>query len=70
MIGEVDLHGVFVAPLLFWMVVAYALNIPLKRGLAAAGLYRLVWHRALFDVSLYVITLGGLVALSLYWTNL
>jgi hypothetical protein len=32
--------------------------------LAWAGFYRLVWHRSLFDLALFVILLGGITALS------
>ncbi|MEJ1975884.1 MAG: DUF1656 domain-containing protein [Acetobacteraceae bacterium] len=70
MIGEIDLQGVFIAPLLIWMTVAYALNLLLRRGLAAIGFYRLVWHRALFDLSLYIALLGGVAAAASHWTNL
>ena len=69
MIGEIDLHGVFVAPLLVWMVAAFAASAMLRRFLGWTGLYRLVWHRALFDSSLYVVVLGAVVALSSHWTR-
>ncbi len=68
MIGEINVQGVFVAPLLVWVLVALALNALLRRVLASAGFYRLVWHRALFDASLYVVLLGGVVALTSFWT--
>jgi hypothetical protein len=62
MIGEVDLFGVFLPPLLAWVVVAQILSMGLRRLLAAFGLYRFVWHRPLFDFSVLVI-LTGLVSL-------
>jgi hypothetical protein len=61
---ELDIYGVFVPDLLVWVVVAFLLSIPVRRLLAAAGFYRLVWHRALFDVALYVILLGAVAALT------
>jgi Protein of unknown function (DUF1656) len=68
MIGEIDVQGVLVAPLLVWMLIALVLNALLRRALAWTGFYRLVWHRALFDASLYVVLLGGVVALTSFWT--
>ena len=62
MMGEVDLYGVFVPTLGLLMVLAFLLSQPLRRGLEAWGLYLFVWHPPLFDVSLYVIVLGALVA--------
>lgn len=68
MTGEIDVYGVFVTPLLVWAVSAYLLSLPVRRLLAGLGLYRLVWHRPLFDLALFVILLGGVVALSSHWT--
>jgi hypothetical protein len=36
----------------------------LRRALAAWGLYRWVWHPALFDTALYVLLLHGLSSAS------
>ena len=63
MIGEIDLFGVLLPPLLVWVGVALLLSTLLRRGLAKAGFYRFVWHRPLFDISLLVI-LTGLVSLA------
>lgn len=62
MMGEVDLYGVFVPTLGVLMALAFLLGQPLRRGLEAWGLYRFVWHPPLFDLALYVIVLGALVA--------
>jgi hypothetical protein len=61
MTAEVDLYGVFVSPLLLYAVAALIVMVALRRGLAAVGFYRTVWHRALFDLALLVIVLGGIV---------
>jgi hypothetical protein len=61
MIGEIDLFGVFLPPLLVWVVIAQLIGTVIHRVLAAYGLYRYVWHRPLFDFSLLVI-LTGLVS--------
>jgi hypothetical protein len=58
MIGEIDVFGVYVPPLLVWVGIAFLLNTPLRWLLARLGLYRIVWHRPLFDLSLLVILTG------------
>ncbi len=64
MIGEINLYGVFIPPLLLWVVVAFPVTAVLKRLLRWAGFYRFVWHRPLFDFALLVIVLGIVVAAS------
>jgi hypothetical protein len=61
---EIDIYGVLVPALLLWLVVAYALSAVLRRLMQRFGLYRLVWHRALFDFALFVCLLGVVVYLS------
>ncbi|BAU89976.1 hypothetical protein MPPM_1371 [Methylorubrum populi] len=69
MTGEFDLYGVFVPSLAAWMLVAFAISVPLRRILAGLGLYRLVWHRPLFDLALYVVLLGAVVAVAVPLTS-
>lgn len=64
MIGEIDLCGVLLPPLLVWVGAALLLSALLRRVLAKAGVYRFIWHRPLFDLSLLVI-LTGLVSLGM-----
>lgn len=64
MIGEIDLYGVFVSPLLIWVAIALPLTAILRRILARVGLYRFVWHRPLFDLALLVVMVGAVVSLS------
>jgi hypothetical protein len=59
--AEFGIGGVFIPALLVWAAIALLLSILLRRLLAACGFYRLVWHRALFDLALTVILLGGTV---------
>jgi hypothetical protein len=61
---EIDLFGVLVPALLLWLVAAYLLGALLRLLLERSGLYRFVWHRALFDFALYVCLLGAVVYLS------
>lgn len=63
MIGEINLFGVLFPPLLVWTGLALLLSVVLRRALAAAGLYRFIWHRPLFDLALLVI-LTGLISLA------
>ncbi|WP_018259513.1 DUF1656 domain-containing protein [Methylobacterium sp. WSM2598] len=61
---DLDLYGVFLPALLVQAVIAFALSLVLRRLIARAGLYRLVWHRPLFDAALTVTCLGAVVALA------
>jgi hypothetical protein len=57
--GEFDFFGVLVPSLMVWGLVAFLVSLPLRRLLAAVGFYRLVWHRALFDLALLVVLWAG-----------
>lgn len=70
MIGEINLYGVFIPPLLLWVIVALPLTALLRRLLRWIGFYRLVWHRPLFDFALLVIVLGIVVTASSRWVSL
>ena len=61
---ELDIFGVYIAPMAAMMVVAYAILLVLRRVMLATGLLRLVWHPALFQVALYLIILSAIVLLS------
>ena len=61
---ELDLFGVIIPSLLLWSVIAYALARIISRGIARAGLYRHVWHPALFDFALFVCLISSLVFMS------
>jgi hypothetical protein len=67
MIGEVVVYGVYLPRLLWLMVCAWVLCAVLRMVLGRMGLYRVVWHRSLFNVALYVIVLGGTVVYSRGW---
>jgi hypothetical protein len=68
MIGEIDIYGVFIPPLLVWVCAALPLTAVLRRLLRWLGVYRLVWHRPLF--ALLVSVLGAVVAASKRWVAL
>jgi len=57
MIGELNIGGVFIPPLLPLAIVAFALTLALRWLLRRLHLYRLVWHAGLFDTSLFLVVL-------------
>jgi hypothetical protein len=61
-IGEFDIYGVYVSAFAVYAAIALLLQIAIIRLLDARGFYRLVWHRALFDLAIYVIVLGVVTA--------
>jgi hypothetical protein len=60
---EVNLFGVYVAPISLMMVTAWLILIPLRRGADHFGLLRHVWHPALFVFAVYLIVLSCIVLL-------
>ena len=60
--AEVDLFGVYVAPIsLMMMVAAWFVLIALRRVADHFGLLRHVWHPALFVFAFYMIILSSIV---------
>jgi hypothetical protein len=64
MIGEIDIFGVFVPAILVLMLIAYLINLVIRTLLGRVGFYRLVWHRSIFDLSIYVLVLAVVVVVS------
>jgi hypothetical protein len=60
---EINLFGVYIAPIAPMMVGAWLLLIPLRRLADHFGLLRYVWHPALFLVTVYLILLSVIVLL-------
>ena len=58
---EINLFGVYVAPISVMMVAAWGVTIGLRRIAARFGLLRYVWHPALFVFSVYMIVLSTMV---------
>jgi len=58
---EIDLFGVYVAPLSLMLVAAWAITIALRRFGAQFGVLRHVWHPALFVLAIYMIVLSSIV---------
>jgi hypothetical protein len=66
---EIDVFGVLVPSLLLWLIIAYGLLTLLRAGLGRTGFYRAVWHRALFDLAVFVCLLGCVVYLSVEYLS-
>jgi hypothetical protein len=62
--AEVDLFGVYVAPISVMMAAAWLIVITLRKAAAQVGLLQNVWHPALFTVAAYVIVLSSIVLLA------
>jgi len=58
---ELDLLGVFVSPALICLAVALVISLIVRRLLDKTGINRFVWNRALFDLSLLVVTTALLI---------
>lgn len=61
--ADIDIFGVYVPSLMILALVAIIANLLLRSVLVRAGVYRLVWHRSLFDLALFVIVLSGLFSI-------
>ena len=64
--SEVDLFGVYVAPISLLMVAAWFVTLGVRRVASISGLLRHVWHPALFIMVVYVIVLSSMVLVLAY----
>jgi len=58
---EINLLGVYVAPIALLIIAAWFATIGLRRIADRFGLLRHVWHPALFEFALYIIVLSSMV---------
>ena len=61
---EINLFGVYVAPMSVMMVAAWAITIGLRWFAARFGLLRYVWHPSLFVFAVHVIVLSSMVLIA------
>ena len=61
--SEVDLFGVYVAPMFVMLCVAWVITVMFRRVAVRFGLLRHVWHPALFIAALYIVALSSIVLL-------
>ncbi|MET4214289.1 MULTISPECIES: DUF1656 domain-containing protein [Bradyrhizobium] len=56
---EINLFGVYVAPVSILMIGAWIITVILRRIANRAGLLRHVWHPALFVFAVYIMVLAS-----------
>jgi hypothetical protein len=61
--SEINLFGVYVAPISILIVAAWIVIIVLRRVADRFGLLSFVWHPALFVFAIYMIVLSSIVLL-------
>ena len=61
--SEINLFGVYVAPISILIVAAWIVTIVLRRVADRYGLLSFVWHPALFVFAIYTILLSSIVLL-------
>ena len=62
--AEIDLFGVYVAPLAVMAVIAWLVTLVLNLVANRLGLLRHVWHAPVFMSAIYVIVLSSIVLLA------
>ena len=58
---DINLFGVYVAPISIMMIEAWLITIVLRRITDHWGLLRYVWHPALFVFAVYIIVLSSFI---------
>jgi hypothetical protein len=61
---EINLFGVYVAPMSVMMVAAWFVTIALRRVADRFGLLQHVWHPALFVFAVYIIVLSSMTLIA------
>jgi protein AaeX len=65
--NEINLFGLFVAPIVVILALAWIIYLVLRRAGDRVGLSEQVWHPALFDLALYVIIVSSIVLVVARW---
>lgn len=63
MMTELDLGGIYMAPIVLYAIVALPIFLVLRQILARIGCFRLFWHPALAETALYLSILSLLILL-------
>ena len=58
---DINLFGVYVAPISIMMIGAWLITIVLRRIAGRSGLLGYVWHPALFVFAVYIIVLSSFI---------
>ncbi|HLH11274.1 MAG TPA: DUF1656 domain-containing protein [Methylovirgula sp.] len=61
---EIDILGVYVAPMSLILIAAWICTLALRRVAIHFGLLRYVWHPALFGFAVYMIVLSSIVLIA------
>jgi hypothetical protein len=67
--NEINLFGIYVAPITLIMVVAWVVYLIVRRAGDRFGLTQRVWHPALFELALYVMIVSGIVVMIARWSR-
>ena len=67
--NEINLFGLYVAPIVVVMGVAWIVYLLVRRAGDRIGLTGQVWHPALFDLALYVIIVSSIVLIFARWSS-
>jgi protein AaeX len=59
--SEINVYGVYVAPISILMIVTWIILILLRRIANRLGLLHHVWHPALFGFAVYILVLSSIV---------
>jgi hypothetical protein len=70
MISELNIAGVFFPPLLAWGLIALPISAIARAVLGRMGFYRLVWHRPLVDLLMFVLIVAAVAAALPHWIPL
>ena len=63
-LAEINMFGVYVAPISLMMVATWLVTIVLRVAAGRFGLLRYVWHPALFSFAVYIIILSSWVLIA------
>lgn len=61
MITEINIGGVYLAPIVLYVIIAIPIFVVLRMVLTGIGFWRVVWHPALFETALYLSILSLLI---------
>ncbi len=67
--SEINLFGVYVAPISVIMVVAWVITIGLRRLANCVGLLNFVWHPSAFVFAVYLIVLSAITLIVARWVS-
>ena len=57
---DIDVFGFYVPSIAAWALLALVPFLMLRWLLDISGLYRFIWHRALFNLALYLLLVSGI----------